>query len=91
MGRKTKRLLGVVAAIAIPYVAPQIAGTLFASSTLSATAATTITGAALGGGDAAGQDRNLNLGRTGIAFLGCELGHQTLLFFNCNRHRGLLF
>lgn len=48
MGRKTKRLLGVVAAIAIPYVAPQIAGTLFASSTLSATAATTITGAALG-------------------------------------------
>ena len=48
MGRSAKTIIAVVAAIAIPYVAPQIAGTLFASSTLSAAAANTITGAVLG-------------------------------------------
>ena len=48
MGRSAKKVIAIVAAVAIPYVAPQIAGTLFASSTLSAATATTITGAALG-------------------------------------------
>lgn len=48
MGKAAKKVVAVVAAVAIPYVAPQIASTLFASSTLSAAAANTITGAALG-------------------------------------------
>lgn len=41
--------------------------------------------------DPACQNRDLNFRRTGVAFLGRELLHQALLFFNCYRHRGLLF
>ena len=44
MGRKTKRLLGVVAAIAIPFAAPAIAAAIGVSSTIGIAA----TGAALG-------------------------------------------
>lgn len=48
MGRKVKRVVAVVAAIAIPYLAPKIASVVFTSGAISAAAANTITGAALG-------------------------------------------
>ena len=37
----------------------------------------------------AGQDRNLDFWRTGVAFLGCEFFDQAVLFFNSDRDRGL--
>jgi hypothetical protein len=50
MGGSAKRVIAVVAAIAIPYLAPKIAPLVFTSGAVSAAAANTITGAALGFG-----------------------------------------
>jgi hypothetical protein len=53
MGKKARRIIGVVAAIAVPYLAPKIAATVFASTAINATVASALTGAALGAGAAA--------------------------------------
>ena len=50
MGGSAKRVIAVVAAIAIPYLAPQIAGAVFTSGAINAAAANTLTGAVLGFG-----------------------------------------
>lgn len=52
MGRKLRRVLSVVAAIAIPFVAPVIATSIGLSSAIGAAAANTVTGAVLGAGAA---------------------------------------
>jgi hypothetical protein len=53
MGKKARRIIGVVAAIAVPYLAPKIAATVFASTAINATVASALTGAVMGAGAAA--------------------------------------
>jgi hypothetical protein len=65
MGGSAKRVIAVVAAIAIPYLAPQIAGAVFTSGAISAAAANTITGAALGFGVAKATGGDPLLGAVG--------------------------
>ena len=65
MGGSAKRVIAVVAAIAIPYLAPKIAGYVFTSGAISAAAANTITGAALGFGVAKATGGDPLLGAVG--------------------------
>jgi hypothetical protein len=53
MGRKARRIIGVVAAIAVPFVAPAIASSIGLSAAIGSTAASAATGAVLGAGAAA--------------------------------------
>ena len=65
MGGSAKRVIAVVAAIAIPYLAPKIAPLVFTSGAVSAAAANTITGAALGFGVAKATGGDPLLGAVG--------------------------
>jgi hypothetical protein len=65
MGKKATRILGIVAAIAIPYLAPKIASVVFASSAINAAVANTLTGAVLGAGVAKATGGNVLLGAVG--------------------------
>lgn len=62
MSKGLKAVIGVVAAIAIPFVAPAIAGFIGGSALLGTTAASALTGAALGAGTAALTGQNPLLG-----------------------------
>jgi hypothetical protein len=62
MGRSAKTIIAVVAAIAIPYVAPAVASTIGLSSAIGAAAANTVTGAVLGAGVAKATGGNVATG-----------------------------
>jgi hypothetical protein len=53
MSKSVKRIIGVVAAIAIPFAAPAIASSIGLSAAIGATAGSAITGAVLGGATSA--------------------------------------
>jgi hypothetical protein len=74
MSKGVKRVLGIVAAVAIPFIALPIAGLIGLSAVVGEVAAATLVGGALGAGAAAATGNNPLLGAAGGAFGGFMAG-----------------